>query len=139
MLAEAVSLDGRAIFLLLVIFVALCLASVAVVVLGCVCALRAGRGSERALIGLLVCVALESFLAIPALLGILAGDFTLFALLPLGALALQATLYVLGRSERGADDGSHPVPSPPAEPLGPAVDDEATRWKRPSGDPPAPA
>lgn len=90
-LAETVSLDGGALLVILVIFLAVLAAWCAVMVLGCVWAVRAGRGSRLALAGWGVVALIELLPAAGALGSILA--------LPALVFVLQVGLYFWAKSQ----------------------------------------
>jgi hypothetical protein len=96
MLAEAVSIDGGVLLLILVVFVLLFVLWCALVTLGCRWARRAGQGSRRALAGWAVVAVLE---VLPFIF-----DLTPLLLVPLGVLALQARLFIRAKAEATAGD-----------------------------------
>ena len=103
MLAETPQLiDGEVLVFLLVLLVAMLLATVAVFALGCLWAWKAGRGSQPALVGWILVASLEAFALLLGVLSLLDGTVNLFLTAPLGALAVQAALYAVARDkERG--------------------------------------
>ena len=109
-LAESVSLDGGALLVILVIFLALMAVWCAVMVLGCVWAVRAGRGSRLALAGWAVVALIELLPAASAIGSILA--------LPALVFVLQVGLYFWARSK----GESSPLMAPAADerPTSPA-------------------
>ena len=97
-LAEVVQLtDGQVAFLILILVlllgvVVLCCVAV---VLGCVWAYRAGRGSSRARHGWIVVGSFEVVALLLPIAGRFGGGFDF---LMLGPLAAQGALFLLGRS-----------------------------------------
>ncbi len=88
LLAEAVAIDGEALFLVLVIVILVGAGAAAMVAAGVVLASKAGRGEERAVGWLLPIVAVEAWVALTVTTG------NPFGLLALAALALQAAVGV---------------------------------------------
>ena len=99
MLAEAVSLDGGTLLLILIVGLVVLAVTLAVVVFGFVLAPRAGRGSRRALAWWVVIVALEGLYGVGSLAAFLAEGFSLWALLPLVIVAAQVALFVRARRD----------------------------------------
>lgn len=86
-LAEAVSLDGDAIFLLLVILILMFATVCGLVVYGCVLAIRARRGSGAALVGWIAIGVLEM---LPL---VLTGELNMPNLVGPLALVIQGLLF----------------------------------------------
>ncbi len=91
MLAEAVSIDGGLLVVILIVLFVVAAAWCALVVVGCVCARRAGRGSRAAL-------AVWAVVAVAQTLPLLIG-FTGLAVAPIMALVLQAGFYLWARAD----------------------------------------
>ncbi len=98
MLAEAVSFTEEEMFVILLVLLGMLAAAVAVVVLGCIWAWRAGRGSQLGLAGMIVVMALEASVFMPAAAAALGGNP--FVILPAGALAAQTALYLVARNRQ---------------------------------------
>lgn len=94
-LAETVSIDGGALLLILVVLLVLAALWCALMVLGCVWAVRAGRGSRRALTGWVIVSVLE---VLPAL-----GGLGTILAVPGLAFLVQVGLYAWARN--GVDAG----------------------------------
>ncbi|MDP1806503.1 MAG: hypothetical protein Q8K72_15110 [Acidimicrobiales bacterium] len=101
MLAETVSIDGGTLLLILASLLVVAALSIAVVVFGFLLAPRAGRGSGRALGWWIVILALESFVSLGSVAAILAGDFSIFVLLPPATIAGQVALFLQARKDAG--------------------------------------
>ena len=74
MLAEAISLDGRALVIILIIGLLVVAASVAVVIGGFALAPRAARREGRAMGWWVLCLCLEGLFALPAIAALISGD-----------------------------------------------------------------
>ncbi|MGH8990738.1 MAG: hypothetical protein ACRDYV_11515 [Acidimicrobiia bacterium] len=93
MLAESPSIDGGVLLIVLLAFAVTLALAVGTVVVGCMAATRAGRGSQNALIAWVIVAALEGGLAVLGLL-----NASPVVLLPgLAALVLQVALYQRAR------------------------------------------
>ena len=101
MLAETVSIDGGTLLLILAALALVVALSITVVVFGFVLAPRAGRGSQRAMGWWIVIVALETLYALGSVAALLAGDFSVFGLLPPAIIAGQVALFLQARKEAG--------------------------------------
>ena len=101
MLAETVSIDGGTLLLILVALAVVVALGIAVVVFGFVLAPRAGRGSQRALVWWSIIVALEVLYGLGGVVAIFTGDFSLFALLPVGIIACQVSMFLQARKDAG--------------------------------------
>ena len=101
MLAETVSIDGGTLLLILAALALVVALSITVVVFGFVLAPRAGRGSQRAMGWWIVIVALETLYALGSVAALLAGDFSVFVLLPPAIIAGQVALFLQARKEAG--------------------------------------
>ena len=101
MLAETVSIDGGTLLLILAAFLVVAALSIAVVVFGFLLAPRAGRGSRQALGWWIVMLALEAFVSLGSVASILAGDFSIFVLLPPAIIAGQVALFLQARKDAG--------------------------------------
>lgn len=99
MLAEAVSLDGGTLLLILVVGVLFLALSVAVLVFGFVLAPRAGRGSRRALGWWVAIVAVEGLYCLGSLAAVLGGDFSPGVFLPPLIVAAQVALFLQARRD----------------------------------------
>jgi hypothetical protein len=95
-LAETIQFSGPEIAMILLILLGVILATGAIVVAGCIFARRAGKGSRQSLIawGLIALVEI-GFLVF----AIIAGDSAFAGLIAGGAIAVQAGLYVAGRTK----------------------------------------
>jgi hypothetical protein len=96
-----VSIDGGTLLLILAALVLVLALSITVVVFGFVKAPRAGRGSPNARGWWIVILAVESLYALGGLGAALAGDFSLFPLLPAAIIAGQVALYLQARKDAG--------------------------------------
>jgi hypothetical protein len=101
MLAETVSIDGGTLVLILAALLVVLALAVAVVVFGFVLAPRAGRGSQRALVWWVVIVTVEVLYALGGVAAIIAGDFSVFVLLPPAIIACQVAMFVQARKDAG--------------------------------------
>lgn len=100
-LAEAISLDGGELLVILVVSLAILGLAIAAVVAGCVLAYRVGRGAGAlgASLGMVLAVeVLVLVLSVPAFV----SDLNLFIVLPAAALLAQGGLYAWGRKRAGA-------------------------------------
>lgn len=117
MLAEAVSINGGALVIVLVILVLLGALAIAAMVLGCVWATRAGRGSRRALAGWLVVAVLEAVYSLPLIAGSVRGRrVSLLSLIVLAVLGAQVVLFTRARTRSSSPETKArepPVPPPP--------------------------
>ena len=96
-LAEAPSFTAEEVFFALLVLVVLALASLAVLVLGFVWAGRAGRGSQAALVGWTMVLAIEGL----AVVSVLATDPGGGVAWPLGLMAAQTAVFLRARRRRG--------------------------------------
>ena len=96
MLAEAVSIDGGTLLLILLVLVVMVVVWCGLVVLGCRLARQAGQGSQRALGGWVVVGILE--------LAPLVVGFTPLLLVGVAVLAVQVTFYLRGKADRASGD-----------------------------------
>lgn len=99
-LAETVSFTEEEILVIMLVLLGMLAVVVAIAVLGCIWAWRAGRGSQRALIGFVVVASLEgmaSLAAVPALL----EDRSLVFIGPVWALGAQVGLFLWARAKDG--------------------------------------
>ncbi len=110
LLAEAVSIDGGTLVLILVLFFAFVGVTVGLAVLGCVWAYRAGKGSASSRTGLICIGVLEGFALASIGLSLLRGGFSPFSVAVVVLVAAQIGLYALGRANRP------PSPLPAAQP-----------------------
>ena len=101
MLAETVSIDGGTLLLILAALLVVAALSIAVVVFGFLLAPRAGRGSRQALGWWIVMLALETFVSLGSVASILAGDFSIFVLLPPAIIVWQVALFLQARKDAG--------------------------------------
>ena len=101
MLAEAVSIDGGTLLLILAALVAVLALSIAIVVFGFVLAPRAGRGSQRAMGWWIVIIVLESLYALGSVAALLSGDFSLLVFLPPAIIACQVAMFLQARKVAG--------------------------------------
>ena len=108
-LAETVSLDGGLLAILLAIFIAVVVLTIAAIVLGAIWARRAGRGSSLAAVGFGVVATAEAFLAVVGAMN--QGLF--MAVLFGAALALHVALYLSARMSTPAQPSPPPPPPPP--------------------------
>lgn len=99
MLAETIKLSGGEVLVVLLVLLGILAVVAAVVVLGCVWAWKAGRGSELALALWIVCASLEALALLGAAPSLIKGNF--FIVGPTGALGLQAALYFGARTSAG--------------------------------------
>ncbi len=98
MLAEAVSINGGTLLLILLFLVAMVVVWCALVVFGCRLAKQAGQGSRQALVGWAVVGVLE--------LAPLVVGFTPLLLVGVAVLGLQAAFYLRAKAESRPGDGS---------------------------------
>ena len=99
-LAEAITFTEEEILVILLVLVGILVVGVVVVVLGCIWAWMAGKGSVLALVGFLVIASLEAPLLLASIPG-LVTDLNLAVLGPLAVLGLQVALYLGGRASAG--------------------------------------
>lgn len=104
-LAEAISIDGGLLFLILVVLVVMLVVALVVGIGGCIWAWRAGCGSRPALAGWIICASLEGLAALAFLPPLVVGEPSAAVLVPLAALGLQVVLFRRGRS-RGPTSNS---------------------------------
>ena len=100
-LAETVSFTEEEMLFIMMVLLAILAVAVTLGMLGCLWAWMAGKGSQRALGGWIFVAMLEVPAVIAALPGAVEGS--LFAILPLGIVALQVALYLAGRRRRLAN------------------------------------
>lgn len=105
LLAEAISLDGGELLVILVILVVLLAGTVAIVVAGCVWAYRVGRGSQDRPVGLVVVLAVEGLVLLASLAALADDSANLSLIFPAGALLAQGLAYAWGR-RRATTTGS---------------------------------
>ncbi len=98
MLAETITFTDEEILVFLVVLLAFAALTLTAVVLGCIWAWLAGRGSQRALVGWVIIGSLEGLVLLSAIPGLFSGP-NLFPLLPLTVLGLQVGLYLGGRNQ----------------------------------------
>lgn len=101
MLAETVSIDGGTLLLILAAIIVVLAIGIAVVVFGFVLAPRAGRGAQRALVWWVVIVAVEVLYALGGVAAVVAGDFSILALVPPAIIAGQVAMFVQARKDAG--------------------------------------
>ena len=94
LLAEAVSFTEEEILVILLVLLGMLLVAVSAVVLGCIWAWRAGRGSQLALGGFAAVVGLEALATVARLPDAVGGDV---AMAPAAVIALQVALYLTAR------------------------------------------
>ena len=99
LLAEAVTLDAGAMALILAILALGAALTIAAIVLGCIWADRAGKGSARALVGWLLIAAVEALVSVGGIASLLDDPNPLY-LFPLAVLGYQLWLYLRARSGR---------------------------------------
>ena len=99
MLAEAVSIDGGTLLLILAALLLVFAIGVAIIVFGFVLAPRAGRGSRRALVWWVVIVAVEVLYALGGVAVIFDGGFSLSLLVPPAIIAGQVAIFVQARKD----------------------------------------
>lgn len=97
MLGEAVSLDGGALAIALVIALVMLAAVVVVVVYGFVLAPKAAAGSSRALGGWIAALALEGLVWLGSLPALLQGAVSVFAILIPAIVIAQVALFLSAR------------------------------------------
>jgi hypothetical protein len=98
-LAETIKLSGTEVLIILLVLLGSLLAVVAVMGLGCLWAWRAGRGSQLALAGWVVCGTLEGSVILLGLASLLRGQVNAVGTVPAGALAAQVGLYLAARGK----------------------------------------
>lgn len=94
-IAETVQVDGEVVALILGILLVLALVCAAVVVVGCIAARRAGRGSSDAALLWGCIVVVEALVLIAAALETLSATVFIAAV-----IAVQVAFYVEGRQRR---------------------------------------
>jgi len=99
MLAETVKLSGGEVLIILLVLLGMLAVVLAVVVLGCVWAWKAGRGSETAKVLWIVCASLEALALLSAAPSALFGR-SFAAVFPAGALGAQLALYFGAKGRR---------------------------------------
>ncbi len=99
MLAEAVSLDGGALLVVLVIGLVVLAAIVVVIVEGFVLAPKAARAIPRAMGGWLAALALEGLIWLASLPALLQGAVSVFAILIPGIVIAQVALFLSARGD----------------------------------------
>ena len=99
MLAEAVSLDGGALAIALVIALVMLTAVVVVVVCGFVLAPKAAQGLPRAMGGWIAALALEGLVWLGSLPALLQGAISVFAILIPGIVIAQVALFLSARRQ----------------------------------------
>lgn len=97
MLAEAVSLDGGALALVLIVSLVFLAAVVVVIVMGFVLAPKAARGLPRAMGGWIAALALEGLIWLASLPALLQGGVSVFAILVPGFVIAQVALFLSAR------------------------------------------
>ncbi len=105
MLAETPQPSGGLLLIFLLFLLGVAAAHVAIVGMGCLWALRAGRGTQGALVGFLLVGIVEVLYVIVAVPSLFRGEPNYYfasALLPLGA---QVTLYLGARRGSGRVGG----------------------------------
>ena len=100
MLAEAVSLDGGALAVVLIITIVLLAAVVAVVVEGFVLAPKAARGIPRDMGGWIAALALEGLVWLGSLPALLQGAISVFAILIPALVIAQVAVFLSARRDR---------------------------------------
>jgi len=98
-LAETIKLSGTEVLIILLVLVGILAIGVAVLGLGCLWAWRAGRGSQLALAGWVVCGTLEGSVVLLSLVDLLRGRVNALAIIPAAALAAQVGLYLAARDQ----------------------------------------
>ncbi|MEX2659895.1 MAG: hypothetical protein WD232_09365 [Acidimicrobiales bacterium] len=101
MIAEAISLGGGELLVILVIFLAVLGLVIAAVVAGCVLAYRVGRGAGTLEVNLGMILAVEVLVLISSVPAFV-SDLNLFILFPGAALLAQGGLYAWGVQRAGA-------------------------------------
>lgn len=99
MLAETIKLSGTEVLIILVVLVGILASGLAVLGLGCLWAWRAGRGSQLALAGWVVCGTLEGAVVLLSLVDLLRGRINPLPVIPAAALAAQVGLYLAAREK----------------------------------------
>lgn len=97
MLAEAISLDGGALLVALLIALAVLAAIAGVVVLGFVLAPRAARGSTAALAGWMAVLLAEGLVCLASVAAIFRTGLSLYLLVPPAIVAAQVLRFVDAR------------------------------------------
>jgi hypothetical protein len=98
-LAETIKLSGTEVLVILLVLVGILAIGVAVLGLGCLWAWRAGRGSQLALAGWLVCGTLEGAVILVSLVDLVRGRINPLPSIPAAALAAQVGLYLAAREK----------------------------------------
>lgn len=101
-LAETPQPTGGQVLVLLLILAGVLIVHVAVVVLGCVWAWKAGRGSASALIGLAVVAALEALFVLVAIPSVVRGEPNYYLAWAAVPLVAQLALWAGARARRAA-------------------------------------
>lgn len=93
-LAESISISGPELVLILALFLVVVVGFIAMMAFGCVLARKAGQGSSSALVGWIIIAVIEASVVLPRIPRIIGGArFSLVALAPAIALAVQASMY----------------------------------------------
>jgi len=99
-LAETIKLSGGEVLVILLVLIGMAVVAAAFLALGCVWAWRAGRGSQAALAGWIVCAVVEGLLLLQVIGSLFQGRPNFLGAVPAGALAAQVGLYLAARAPR---------------------------------------
>ena len=106
-LAEAISISGPEMAMILAVLALIVVTTIALCVIACVCALRAGRGSRRARLAFAVVLGIEAVFAVSSLVTSGLSVSLVFVI----AMAIEGALYWWGAT-------SSKAVQPDEEPMG---------------------